>query len=179
MFTYYSLNTICLHLMNNYFHAQQIVPGLWLGNRRTIIGTDDFLNKYGIDVVISAMTDYEYDEHMIDKVDMEGREWHRLVIDDEAAEPIEVYFDFVHLVIRKALANNKRVLVHCSAGVSRSATLVAAYLIKEKRLTAQGAINHIIARRECICPNDGFRRKLKELQTELEEERLNQTTNTH
>ena len=157
--------------MSNYFHAQQIVPGLWLGNRRTIIGDDDFLNKYKIDVVISAMTDGEYDDYMIDAVDMEGREWHRLVIDDEPAEPIEVYFDFVHLVIRKALENNKRVLVHCSAGVSRSATLVAAYLIKEQGLTAQGAINHIISRRECICPNDGFRRKLKELYEE--QKRLN------
>jgi protein-tyrosine phosphatase len=150
-------------MSNNYFNAQQIVPGLWLGNRHTIIGEEDFLKKHQIDVVISAMTDEEYENYMIGVLDFDGLEWHRLVIDDEPEEPIESYFDFVHLVIRKALTNNQRVLVHCSAGVSRSATLVAAYLIKEEGLTAQGAINYIISRRDCINPNDGFRRKLKEL----------------
>jgi dual specificity phosphatase 12 len=149
---------------NYYFHAQQIVPGLYLGNRHTIIGTDNFLDKHQIDVVISALTDSEYDDYMIDQEDFDGIIWHRLVIDDEATEPIEAHFDFVHLIIRNALAKGKRVLVHCSAGVSRSATLVAAYLMLERNLTAQGAINHIISRRDCANPNDGFRRKLKGLE---------------
>jgi atypical dual specificity phosphatase len=153
-------------------HAQQIIPGVYLGNRNTIIGPDDFLGKYEIDVVISALTEEEYEEHMIEAVDMEGREWHRLVIDDEPLEPISSHFDYVHLVIRKALAANKRVLVHCSAGISRSATLVAAYLILERQLTAEESINFILRRRENVCPNNGFHRQLKA----LEEERLNNLT---
>lgn len=153
-------------------HAQQIIPGLYLGNRKTIIGPDDFLEKYEIDVVISALTEEEYEEHMIETVDMEGREWHRLVIDDEPLELISSYFDYVHLVIRKALTANKRVLVHCSAGISRSATLVAAYLILERQLTAEESINFILRRRENVCPNNGFRRQLKA----LEEQRLNNAT---
>jgi protein-tyrosine phosphatase len=155
-------------------HAQQIVSGLWLGNRKTIIGIDDFLGMHQIDVVISALTEEEYEEHMIETVDIEGREWHRLVIDDEPLEPISSYFDYVHLVIRKALMANKRVLVHCSAGISRSATLVAAYLILERQLTAEESINFILHRRENICPNHGFRRQLKALE---EKQRLNQKTN--
>ena len=151
--------------MNNQFcHAQQIVPGLWLGNRHTIIGIDDFLNNNKIDIIISAMTDYEYEEYMIETADMDGREWHRLVIDDEAREPINVHFQKISTIIHNALTNKKCVLVHCSAGISRSATLVAAYLIIERQMTAEEAIKFIQARREYINPNDGFRIQLRELE---------------
>jgi hypothetical protein len=151
--------------MSSYqINAHHIVPNLWLGSRHTITGHQDFLEDNKIDVVISALTEDEYDDYMISSPDFIGREWHRLVIDDDPYELIMSNFDFVHLVIRKALRDNKRILVHCAAGVSRSATLVAAYLILENNMTAQEAINFIISKRECVNPNDGFRWQLKELE---------------
>jgi protein-tyrosine phosphatase len=154
-------------MSNNYFHAQQIVPGLWLGNRHTIIGEEDFLKNNKIDLVISALTNEEYDDYMIGPLDFDGLLWYRLVIDDEAEENIEMHFDFVHFVIKKALAENKRVLVHCSAGVSRSAALVAAYLMLEDGVTTEDALRYIATSRPYINPNDGFRRKLKELELQI------------
>jgi len=50
------------------------------------------------------------------------------------------------------------VLVHCFAGVSRSATIVIAYLMQEHGLTLTDALMHVRKQRYFINPNDGFRR---------------------
>lgn len=46
-------------------------------------------------------------------------------------------------IIRRALKAGEGILVHCQAGVSRSTTLVAAYLMREHSLTADGMLLHI------------------------------------
>lgn len=47
-------------------------------------------------------------------------------------------------------------------GISRSATVVCAYLIAEHGMTGPDAINFVRERRPVICPNVGFRRQLDE-----------------
>lgn len=57
-----------------------------------------------------------------------------------------------------------RVLIHCNAGVSRSASVTIAYLIKYHKMSYNDAYDHVKMLRPCIQPNDGFRRQLKLLQ---------------
>lgn len=59
------------------------------------------------------------------------------------------------------------VLVHCGAGVSRSATLVIMYLMRHNHWSAQKAKEHCVARRSIVCPNDGFWRTLCALEDSL------------
>ena len=47
-------------------------------------------------------------------------------------------------------------------GISRSATVVCAYLIAEEGMTGPAAIDFVRERRPIICPNVGFRRQLDE-----------------
>lgn len=54
-----------------------------------------------------------------------------------------------------------RVLIHCNAGVSRSAAVCIAYLMLMEKNSFQAAYQLVKARRECIRPNDGFMRQLK------------------
>jgi predicted protein tyrosine phosphatase len=58
-------------------------------------------------------------------------------------------------------------LVHCFAGVSRSATIVIAYLMVEYGMTLNDALIHVRKQRYFINPNDGFRRQLQTFQREL------------
>ena len=78
----------------------------------------------------------------------------------------EESFEFIDEALGKSPDSN--MLVHCNAGVSRSSTVVIAYLLK-KRLFASlnETYDHVKARRPAICPNPGFVRQLKELEAAL------------
>lgn len=64
------------------------------------------------------------------------------------------------------------VLVHCFAGVSRSATAVIAYLMKTNGWTFDKSLSFCRTRRKVTNPNPGFMRQLlmyeKILKSELE-----------
>ncbi|XP_075162342.1 MAP kinase-specific phosphatase [Haematobia irritans] len=68
-------------------------------------------------------------------------------------------FDF----IESACSTNGRILVHCNAGVSRSASVVIAYLMKYHNMDFETAYSHVKSLRECIQPNDGFMKQLRSL----------------
>ncbi|KAM6918745.1 dual specificity protein phosphatase 22-B [Xenentodon cancila] len=56
-------------------------------------------------------------------------------------------------------------LVHCLAGVSRSVTLVVAYIMTVTGLGWQEALAAVRVARPCACPNLGFQRQLQEFET--------------
>ena len=57
-----------------------------------------------------------------------------------------------------------RVLVHCLAGISRSATICIAYLMYHKRLPLEAAYDFVKCRRQLIAPNLNFMRQLVEFE---------------
>jgi len=68
---------------------------------------------------------------------------------------ISKHFDDTYEKIENNLKQGS-VLVHCAAGVSRSATTVIAYLMKHNEWSFQKAFNLVRRKRKIICPNDGF-----------------------
>lgn len=58
------------------------------------------------------------------------------------------------------------VLVHCMAGISRSATTVITYMMCKQRIGYKEALAALIARRTRISPNPGFMEQLKVLEVE-------------
>lgn len=75
------------------------------------------------------------------------------LIDDDENEPISAHFkeciDFIDSI-------DGPVLIHCWAGISRSATIVVAYLMTKREMKFKEAIEFVKERRSFICPNDGF-----------------------
>ncbi|XP_044505579.1 dual specificity protein phosphatase 12-like isoform X1 [Mangifera indica] len=53
------------------------------------------------------------------------------------------------------------VLVHCFAGVSRSAAIITAYLMRTEQLSSEDALESLRQSCEFVCPNDGFLEQLK------------------
>ncbi|XP_028119853.1 dual specificity protein phosphatase 12-like isoform X2 [Camellia sinensis] len=53
------------------------------------------------------------------------------------------------------------VLVHCFAGVSRSAAIITAYLMRTKQLSQEDALEFLQKSCEFVCANDGFLEQLK------------------
>lgn len=68
--------------------------------------------------------------------------------------------DFIETHLKKG--NN--VLVHCFAGVSRSATIVIAYLMKNNKWKLNDTIKYVKSKRNMIAPNSGFGKQLQKFE---------------
>ncbi|XP_048843883.1 dual specificity phosphatase 29-like isoform X2 [Brienomyrus brachyistius] len=69
--------------------------------------------------------------------------------------------------MKDAMSNpTARVFVHCAMGLSRSSTLVLAYLMIHEHMTLAEAITAVSEHRN-ICPNSGFLEQLRKLDQQL------------
>lgn len=62
---------------------------------------------------------------------------------------------------------SSRILVHCNLGISRSTTLILAYLMKTYNATLLEAFKYLRHRRPIVCPNVGFLHQLIDYESEL------------
>ncbi|XP_015235747.1 PREDICTED: protein phosphatase Slingshot homolog 3 [Cyprinodon variegatus] len=83
------------------------------------------------------------------------------VYDVEATDLLSHWPDTYNF-INSARKSGQAVLVHCKMGVSRSASTVIAYAMKQQRWSLDEALAYVRECRSIIKPNDGF---LKQLQT--------------
>ncbi|XP_073775168.1 dual specificity phosphatase 29-like [Danio rerio] len=75
--------------------------------------------------------------------------------------------DFIHTALSQA---GGKVLVHCAMGLSRSATLVLAYLMIQQNMSLVQAITAVSEHRN-ISPNPGFLEQLRGLDKHLTRQR--------
>lgn len=87
----------------------------------------------------------------------------RLSLIDAADQDIKSTF----LEATKFINSGKITFVHCKAGVSRSATVVIAYLMIQHKMKFIDAYKFLEVRRSCIYPNEGFLEQLRNLDKEL------------
>jgi len=92
-------------------------------------------------------------------------------VKDEDDEDLESFFPECCTFIQEAMnIPNATVIVHCGAGISRSASVIIAYLIKTRLTSRRGtavtwgfddSISFVKSKRRFINPNDGFVMQLK------------------
>ncbi|CAM8932902.1 unnamed protein product [Rhodiola kirilowii] len=87
---------------------------------------------------------------------------------DKADTNLEQYFDECIDFIDEAKRQGGGVLVHCIMGKSRSATIVAAYLMKKHKMSSADALQYVKNKRPLIKPNRGFVSQLQILELSLE-----------
>ena len=88
----------------------------------------------------------------------------QLPINDAISQDLTLYFQEAFNFIDES----ERVLVHCHAGVSRSASIIIAYLMLKNKWRYNEAFTHVKKKRPIINPNRGFVSQLKELERFLE-----------
>ena len=91
-----------------------------------------------------------------------------LAILDNCQTDISEIFDEAIAFIEAAHLNQEKVLVHCQAGISRSATICVAYLMKTQSLTVSQAIEKVRQKRKVIAPNFSFMVQLERFYDELQ-----------
>ncbi|NXJ45804.1 DS13B phosphatase, partial [Spizaetus tyrannus] len=90
---------------------------------------------------------------------------------DDPSFDLSIFFYNAANFIGKALnTSGGKVFVHCAMGVSRSASLVLAFLMIHENMTLVDALKTVSAHRD-ICPNSGFLSQLRDLDIKLNEER--------
>ncbi|CAL8129737.1 unnamed protein product [Orchesella dallaii] len=82
------------------------------------------------------------------------------VIDNEETDLLR-YFNDSYRFISQALKEEKNVLVHCKMGISRSATIVIAYVMKTRNWDLPRSLEHVKKRRTCVKPNPHFMKQLE------------------
>ena len=89
---------------------------------------------------------------------------------DHVLENIECIFYECIKFIENVKEKGGRVLVHCIQGISRSVSIVMAYIIFTKKVTYDKAFNLVQSKREISSPNFGFSIQLQNFYTRLYED---------
>uniref|UniRef100_H3DEL3 Protein phosphatase Slingshot homolog 1 n=1 Tax=Tetraodon nigroviridis TaxID=99883 RepID=H3DEL3_TETNG len=88
--------------------------------------------------------------------------YHNIRVYDEDATDLLSHWNDTYNFIVKAKKNDSKCLVHCKMGVSRSASTVIAYAMKEYGWTLDKAYDFVKQKRSITRPNAGFMRQLAE-----------------
>jgi protein-tyrosine phosphatase len=91
----------------------------------------------------------------------------RVAVNDEPSAPLGDWFDGVVERMEQVLVARKSVYVHCQMGISRSSSLVLAYLMRFHHLSLEAAHQLTKERRPVVAPNIGFWKQLKEYEGRL------------
>ncbi|KAM9853378.1 uncharacterized protein ssh2a [Aulostomus maculatus] len=91
-------------------------------------------------------------------------EYHNIRVYDEEATNLLEYWNETYKFITKAKKAGAKCLVHCKMGVSRSASTVIAYAMKEYGWTLDTAYDYVKERRAVTKPNPSFMKQLEEYQ---------------
>ena len=147
--------------MRNYaYHdLDEIIENLYLGDYSASVDIHH-LKDIGIKKVLTVM-DYKNGPNY----NPEEITHKRFAIDDFANQNIIQYFGECLNFIK----GEEKILVHCMAGASRSATIVIAYLMWIQKMKFNDALYFVKSKRPIVYPNDGFQKQLKIFEKLLED----------
>lgn len=135
---------------------------IYIGDRHDA-HNDEWLQHHKIRAVLNCSEELPNNSKHFFSLDKSKRLYLKLPMKDDKREDIQ------HCMIRavdfiKEAVKVGNVLVHCSAGISRSVSMVMAYLICVKKKTCKDAYVHIQRKRDIAYPNSGYRAQLQNLE---------------
>uniref|UniRef100_A0A3B3HPC6 Dual specificity phosphatase 22a n=1 Tax=Oryzias latipes TaxID=8090 RepID=A0A3B3HPC6_ORYLA len=139
----------------------KILPDLYLGNMRDA-RDPELLAQHNITHILSV--------HDTAAPVLEGVTYLCISASDHSKQNLTQYFRDSIVFIHESRLKGEGCLVHCVAGVSRSVTLVVAYIMTVTDCGWVEALAAVRSARPCAGPNLGFLRQLEEFEnTQLAE----------
>jgi protein-tyrosine phosphatase len=102
--------------------------------------------------VLTIIDQWAYNHFKVEHK-LQGIAYHKWInLEDAEDESIYPHLEASHSFIKDKLQEHN-VLVHCQMGISRSSSLVIAFLMKEFGMSFNKARELVRSKREIICPN--------------------------
>lgn len=137
-------------------NAHEIIPRLWLGNIRAATDTD-FLHQQNISVVFNCTKDLPFA--------LTSSAKYRLPVDDNL-QPVEInnmelWAPETVMLVVKEYNRGSHILIHCAAGMQRSAAIMAMTLMVLRSAQSDDAIKFIRSVRPiAFTPEVNFRKSI-------------------
>lgn len=141
------------NLLQNNFEAHEIMDGLYLGSLESSYDIET-LKRKNITHIVSVLAGYsppypdDFNYFVIN------------TLDTEQSNLIDV-FDEASKFISDAICDGSNVLVHCAYGRSRSATIVASYLIHAFGMDVDRVLQLLKSKRGIVEPNPHYVKQLR------------------
>jgi len=141
-----------LRMEKDLLEVSEILPWLFLGGD-VVAKSKEKLREKGITHVLNAARTVCDNYHEGDS-DLEYVS--SMNLSDEVGENIDHFMIQAIADIDRVKEQNGRILVHCHQGISRSATLVIAYLMWLQGMDYKEGFRFVKEKRSIVCPNLGF-----------------------
>lgn len=136
----------------------KITDHLYLGGHLCV--TPQKMKQHGITDIINLTLD-------VPPLNDKSINTYKVTIDDVPSARLGVHFDRCADKIHETAKRGGRTFVHCVAGVSRSASICIAYLMKYQRMTLAKAYSYVKSKRSVVRPNPGFFKQLIDYENRL------------
>eukprot|EP00760_Papus_ankaliazontas_P038968 PhM_4_TR9446/c0_g1_i1/m.9306/K04459/DUSP, MKP; dual specificity MAP kinase phosphatase len=148
------------------FNATRVLDHLYLGSFSDAMQRADMVElgiRYILNVARECDTDTDDSEDGMTPGGPSFR-YLKLALKDHSDEDIGQHFHAAIEFIEEARRSGGKVLVHCRQGVSRSPTIVLAYIMRAYSMSLSEALQLVQAKRDSVCPNIGFILALEEFE---------------
>ena len=154
-------------IINEYYskHLSEIIPNFLYLSSYNAAKNKELIDKNNITNIINCAADFCNNEFANDP----KLNYLSFYLKDHVMENIECVFYECIEYIESVKEKGGRVLVHCIQGISRSVSIVMAYLIFKKKYTYDKAFTLVQSKREISSPNFGFSIQLQNFYLRLYE----------
>jgi atypical dual specificity phosphatase len=124
----------------------QITPQIWMGGAPTYDRDYEFLLDVGVNAVVDVREEREDDRDLYRQNDIDYLKLKVLDVMVPSTEQMDEGSAF----IRQHVENGDTVFIHCAKGRGRSATMLAAYLMRYEGLTYDEARQLMVSKRPLV-----------------------------
>ena len=135
-----------LQLVTGTRDKDHIMEGVWIGNHKASEDVD-FLVRERIEVIFNCTKNHIF-------ADVDGIIKYRIPVNDNIRDlsKYRKWIDWASYILNHHMRDGRTILIHCHAGLQRSATLLAYTLIRYRGYTIERCLDEIRARRPMAFP---------------------------